>query len=107
MSARRTIVLATVIAATVVCLLTYRLVRANSDKPHSATLTWNPSQRATSYNIYRSTVSGTDYKIIGGSKETKYVDAPLPSGAVYYYVVTAVSDKGESKYSVEVKAEIP
>jgi fibronectin type 3 domain-containing protein len=74
---------------------------------HSVTLNWHPSARATSYYVYRSTVSGSGYQKIGATPTLTYKDAPVPSGAVFYYVVTAVEGSSESKPSNEVKAAIP
>jgi hypothetical protein len=75
---------------------------------HKVTVTWTPSTGATSYNIYRTTVSGKDYVKVGTSPEPKFVDATVRSGAVLYYVVTAVSRDGkESSRSAEIKATVP
>ncbi|HEV7217384.1 MAG: hypothetical protein ACHP8A_15825 [Terriglobales bacterium] len=74
---------------------------------HSVMLTWKASPGAKYYCIYRSTVSGSGYQKIGTNPTPNYKDAPVPSGATYFYVVTAVDDKGESKYSSEIKAVVP
>jgi fibronectin type 3 domain-containing protein len=74
---------------------------------HSVTLTWQPSPGAKYYCVYRSTVSKSGYQKIGTSPRPNYKDAPVPSGATLYYVVTAVQDKAESKYSSEIKAVVP
>jgi hypothetical protein len=77
------------------------------DVLHSATLKWSPSAGASSYNIYRGTVSGGPYTKIATTDSLSYVDAPLTSGAVFYYVVTAVRGDAESAHSTEVKAAVP
>ncbi len=74
---------------------------------HSATLKWLPVAGTTSYNVYRGTVSRGPYTRIGIALNPTYVDTPLPSGAVFYYVVTSVRNQKESRYSQEVKASIP
>jgi hypothetical protein len=75
---------------------------------HKVTLTWTPSPGAASYNIYRTTISGRGYVKVGTSTEPKFVDKTAPSGAVLYYVVTAVSASGaESLRSAEIKAVVP
>jgi fibronectin type 3 domain-containing protein len=74
---------------------------------HSVTLTWQPSAGAIYYCVYRSTVSKSGYQKIGTSPTPSYKDAPVPGKATFYYVVTAVGDKGESKYSTEIKAVVP
>jgi fibronectin type 3 domain-containing protein len=75
--------------------------------PHSVTLTWQATPGAKSYRVYRSTVSGSSYQQIGTSPTPNYKDSSVTAGATYYYVVTALSDKGESKYSSEIKAVVP
>lgn len=74
---------------------------------HSITITWNAAPGAQFYYVYRSTVSGSQYQKIGSSPTNSYKDSPVPSKSVFYYVVTAVNDKGESKYSSEIKAVVP
>jgi fibronectin type 3 domain-containing protein len=74
---------------------------------HSVTLRWQPTPGARFYYVYRSTVSGSQYQKIGTSPTPTFKDAPVPSGAVFYYVVTAVVNGKESKYSNEIKAVVP
>jgi cellulose 1,4-beta-cellobiosidase len=55
---------------------------------------------ATTYKIYRSTVSGGPYKYIDTTSNTSYLNLGMGSGITYYYVVTAVNASGvESPYS--------
>jgi fibronectin type 3 domain-containing protein len=72
------------------------------------TLTWAPSAGAIAYNIYRSTTAngegGTPYKT--GLTGTTYTDLGLPSGATFYYQVTAVDAAGESANSNEISATL-
>ena len=75
---------------------------------HRVTLTWTASVGATTYRIYRTTVSGRGYVKIGACTETRFVDSDVSSGATYYYAVTAVSkDDKESARSAEAKAVVP
>lgn len=69
-------------------------------------LSWNATDCAASYNVYRSTTSGGPYEqIASGLTATNYTDSGLTAGATYYYVVTAVSSDGDqSAYSNEVSA---
>ncbi|WP_341937617.1 RICIN domain-containing protein [Marinimicrobium sp. C2-29] len=47
-----------------------------------------------SYNVYRTTTSGSDYTLIqSGIAESRYVDRKLTNGTPYYYVVQA-ADSG-------------
>lgn len=67
-------------------------------------LSWNPVERATSYNLYWGTstgVSKTSRKIadIGG---TTFQHTNLTIGRTYYYIVTANFSYGEGPASTEV-----
>jgi IPT/TIG domain len=77
---------------------------------HSVQLAWTASNSTTvtSYNVYRSVVSGSGYIKIGSTNGTlSYNDVAVSSGATYYYVVTAVSSGLESIWSNQVAASIP
>ena len=67
---------------------------------HSVALNWKPTPGAQFYYVYRSTVSGSQYQKIGTSPTPTFKDAPVPSGAVFYYVVTAVVN-GQGKQVLE------
>jgi hypothetical protein len=68
------------------------------------TLSWNASTGAGSYNVYRSTSSGTELLVASGISGTGYTDGGLSNGTTYYYEVTAVNGNGESALSGEVSA---
>ena len=78
---------------------------------HSVALTWNASTSAVSgYNVYRSTVSGSNYTKMNSSLVVglSYSDATVQNSTTYYYVTTAVDSSGvESAYSNQVTAPIP
>jgi cellulose 1,4-beta-cellobiosidase len=72
---------------------------------------WKPSTSpgVTQNRIYRSTVSGGPYALIGtvaaGSAYPTYNDRTVVAGTTYYYVVTAVNSSGaESGYSNQASA---
>lgn len=67
-------------------------------------LSWNTSTGATSYNIKRSLVGGGPYDTIASSTLPQYLDTGLTNGVPYYYVVSAVSQNGESADSSEATA---
>lgn len=63
-------------------------------------LTWSASPAASSYNIYRSTTSGSGYSLLhSGTVGTSYTDTTASGCVGYFYVVTAVNSGGESSYS--------
>lgn len=78
---------------------------------HSVDLKWIASATPgiTSYNIYRSTISGSAFtKIASVSAVTLvYTDGGLPAGNTYFYVITSVSSGGESTFSNQVTGAIP
>jgi len=70
---------------------------------HNITLTWTASAGATSYNVKRSTTSGTE-TTLSATPAPPYVDSTGVAGTKYFYVVTAVNQFGESPSSNEVSA---
>jgi fibronectin type 3 domain-containing protein len=75
---------------------------------HSVTLTWNASQNATSYNVYRGTTHGGPYiKVASGIVSTTYTDVQVTHNQTLYYVTTAVNGSSESGCSNEAVAVIP
>jgi hypothetical protein len=78
---------------------------------HAVALSWTASSSANiqSYNVYRSTISGGYYGLIGSIVGSlAYTDNTVKSGTTYYYVTTAVSNQGqESGYSNQAVAIVP
>jgi len=70
------------------------------------TLSWNSVSNATSYNLYYATAPGvttaTGTRI--SSAASPYLQAGLPAGTTYYYVVTALNSAGESAASAQASA---
>src|SRR5437764_415680 len=84
---------------------------ATVQQAHSVALSWIASTSAVAgYNVYRSTVSGTQYtkvnsSLVGG---LAYTDGTVLGGTLYYFVTTAVDASGnESAHSNEVSANVP
>jgi hypothetical protein len=77
---------------------------------HTVLLSWNASNSATGYNIYRSATSGSGYARVNSGPDgvLTYSDASVQNGQTYFYVTTAVDATGqESAYSSEVSVLIP
>jgi Concanavalin A-like lectin/glucanases superfamily/Domain of unknown function (DUF2341)/Fibronectin type III domain len=68
-------------------------------------LSWNASTGATSYNVNRSTVSGSSYATVAsGLTATSYTDTGLNNGTTYYYVIEAINSAGASPNSNQASA---
>ncbi len=67
-------------------------------------LSWNASSGATSYSVYRSTVSGGTYSLINSTALTNYTDLGLANNTTYFYVITATGTGGTSGYSNQAGA---
>jgi hypothetical protein len=69
-------------------------------------LAWTAASGATSYNVYRGTVSGGPYTLLGSvtAPTLTYKDASVVSGTAYFYVTTSVANGVESGYSTPVPA---
>lgn len=78
---------------------------------HTVVLSWtaSSSDNVTGYNVYRSTISGGYYGLVGSTGGSlSYTDNTVESGTTYYYVTTAVNNQGEqSGYSNQVAATVP
>ena len=72
------------------------------------TLSWSPSDGATTYTIYRSTNNNRQASVpvatgVGGSR---FIDDTVVDGETYFYRITASNDGGESTRSSEVPARL-
>jgi fibronectin type 3 domain-containing protein len=67
-------------------------------------LAWSASAGAASYNVYRSTASGSESVLQSGITATTYTDTTVSNGTTYYYKVAAVNTAGASPLSSEVSA---
>lgn len=71
------------------------------------TLSWNSVTGATSYNVYRGTISGglsTKTRVASNINATTYTDMSALVGTTYFYQVTAEDSDGVSDASNEVNA---
>ncbi len=70
------------------------------------TLSWTASSGATSYNVYRSTTSGSEGTTAynAGITSTSFIDTSVTNGTKYYYKVAAVNSGGTSAQSGEQSA---
>ncbi|MBW5446175.1 family 43 glycosylhydrolase [Cohnella sp. CFH 77786] len=69
----------------------------------SVSLSWEPVDGAISYNVYRSTTSGSGYAYLGNSASANYVDTGLSSDTAYYYKVAYLyGGLTESQWSSEL-----
>ena len=69
----------------------------------SITVGWGVVSAANSYNVKRSTTSGSGYgTIASGVTTTQYVDTSVATGTTYYYVISANNACGESANSAQV-----
>jgi cellulose 1,4-beta-cellobiosidase len=66
-------------------------------------LTWNTVIGSTSYNVLRSTSSGTEAQLVN-VLAANYTNTGLTNGTTYYYKVQAVNGNGTSVSSLEVSA---
>lgn len=70
-------------------------------------LDWPETAGAVSYQVKRSTTSGSGYTVIGNTGCSSYVDTTAAAGTTYYYVVSALnSTGGEGGNSIEASATL-
>jgi hypothetical protein len=78
---------------------------------YTVNLSWKASSSANivGYNVYRSTISGGYYGLVGSTTGTlSFADNTVQAGITYYYVTTAVNNQGmDSPYSNQVVATVP
>ncbi|MGA2060941.1 MAG: hypothetical protein ABSG67_10700, partial [Thermoguttaceae bacterium] len=82
-------------------------VAATLITPSRIDVTWNASSGATLYRIRRSLTASGVFNTIGfAASGTTYSDTSVAAAGTYYYVVTAMSDSGESSDSSVVMQSI-
>jgi hypothetical protein len=62
-------------------------------------VTWFPSEKATSYSVYRSTSRWGVKSVLGSTSNTTYNDTTAIPGKKYYYWVKASNSLGSSRFS--------
>jgi len=67
-------------------------------------LSWAAQLGATSFNILRSTASGSGFARIGSSTTNGFTDTSVLDGTLYYYEVNAANSLGASANSSQVSA---
>ena len=72
-------------------------------------VTWSAAVNATTYNVYRSTKSGSGYKLVGTVSGTSFTDtSALTADTTYYYKIRACDNYGNTgAYSSYVSIVIP
>jgi fibronectin type 3 domain-containing protein len=91
----------------------FAALRGCDARSHSVTLTWRaPAPHAgvtvVGYNVYRRTEGASFVRIAAQVPGLVYEDTLVTRGRVYLYVVTSVDQRDrESRFSEEVRAEIP
>jgi len=69
------------------------------------TLAWGSVAGATSYNVYRSTISnGEGFAYYASTTTTNYTDTHVSNGTAFYYKIAAVNANGPGAMSVEISA---
>lgn len=73
------------------------------------TLKWPAVTGATAYNVYRSQTNGGPYVLAGTLPTTSWSDGSgnLPTGVTFFYVVTSLTQDGESLFSNQFTATAP
>ena len=73
---------------------------ARTDSQSAISLSWNRSERASFYKVLRAPMGRSDlaeFEVVDDHiTSTSYVDAGLPAGSSYYYVIAACNDAGET-----------
>jgi hypothetical protein len=67
-------------------------------------LSWTALSGAASYNVKRATTNGGPYSIVASPVSNACTDGSLTNETIYYYVVSALNQAGESSNSLQVSA---
>jgi hypothetical protein len=68
-------------------------------------LSWTVSDGATLHHLKRSTTSGSGYTILASEAGGSHFDTNVVNGTIYYYVISAENDAGESENSAQISAK--
>lgn len=82
----------------------------SSPEGHSVSISWQASASSgvTSYNVYRSPVTGGPYARVGNATGTSFTDTTVQAGKTYFYVVTSLNaSQVESAVSTETTVTVP
>ena len=84
-------------------------LNSTDSESHEMTVAWDRVPNAVSYNIYWRETPGVTKQNGNQIKDVKspYTFKRLSRGATYYFVVTSVSQAGESEESVELSFSVP
>ncbi|KRE64798.1 polysaccharide lyase family 8 super-sandwich domain-containing protein [Paenibacillus sp. Soil750] len=77
---------------------------ASDNTGTSIKLSWKASKDAASYSVYRSTVSGDQFELVGTTNSPSFLDTGLDGITSYTYKVVAVNEEGESPDSNPVSS---
>jgi fibronectin type 3 domain-containing protein len=67
-------------------------------------LTWNNQLGADSFNVLRSTTSGSGFTLVGNSATNGFTDTAVNDGTLYYYEIVSSNSFGLSAASSQVSA---
>lgn len=69
----------------------------------SVQLNWDSLDKATSYKIFRSNDVNGEYKEVGSTEKTNFLDKTISPASIYFYVVKAFNKNTESNFGNKVK----
>lgn len=75
-------------------------LRSGEVNKNDLTFSWDPSEGAKTYIIYRSEKEDGRFELIGKTRDTSYTDTQVLTTIPYYYRVAAVSAGGVSELSM-------
>ena len=81
--------------------LPHHLVASDGQFPEKVVLSWVGGVGAAQYQVFRRAAWGenVEWRMIGETQETRYVDQPLPDYKMFYYRVRGANAAGESHWS--------